>query len=76
MEGIMLKVSPFMEEARQEERIKLTRKHTLDVLEKRFPGSVPAAIVACINAESDLDKLSRWHDLAITATLEQFQAEM
>ena len=76
MEGIMLQVSPFMEEARQEERIRTRQKDVLQILETRFPGEVPAAVIKGIEAETDFDKLGRWHKLAITATLEKFQQEM
>ena len=76
LEGIMIKTVPFWDEVRDEARIKLTRKHTQDVLEMRFPNQVPAAVIERVNAETDLDKLDRWHKLAVTATLEAFQAGM
>jgi len=40
------------------------------------PGEVPAAGIKGLEAETDFDKLERWHKLAITATLEKFQQEM
>jgi hypothetical protein len=80
MEGINMKTSPLWDEAReegrQEERVKLTRKHTRGVLEARFPGQVPAAVIERINVETDFAKLERWHTLASTATLEKFQQGM
>lgn len=77
LEGLMNKTVPFMEEARQEERIKVRRQVMLEVLEARFPGAVPTAVVQRINTETDLDKLIRWGKLAGTArTPEAFQAEM
>jgi hypothetical protein len=72
----MLTVLPYMEEARNEERLKLTRKYTREILDERFPGQVPAAVVARIDAETDLGKLGRWHRLAATATLEAFERQM
>jgi hypothetical protein len=76
LEGIMIKVSPFAEEIRQEARIEMARKHTREALEMRFPNQVPAALIERVNAETNLDKLERWHKLAITATLEAFQQGM
>jgi hypothetical protein len=75
-EGIMIKTVPFWDEVRQEERIKLTRKHVRGVLEARFPGRVPPGVIERINAETDFDTLERWHVLASTATLEAFQQAM
>jgi hypothetical protein len=70
----MIKTSPLWDEVRHEERIGLTRKHVRDVLEARFPGAVPAVVVERIKTEDNLDKLDRWPKLAITASLEAFQA--
>jgi hypothetical protein len=75
-EDVMIKTVPFWDEVRQEERIKMGRKWVRDALEARFPGSVPAAVLQRINDEEGLDKLERWHKLAITASLEAFQQAM
>jgi hypothetical protein len=76
MEGIMLTVSPYMEEARNDERVKTRRQDTRDVLDARFPGQVPAAVAQRISAETDLGTLSRWLRLAATETLAEFQRQM
>jgi hypothetical protein len=75
-EGIMMKTAPLWDEARQEGRVETGRKWVRDALEARFPGLVPSSVVERINVETDLDKLGRWHKLAITATLEAFQQGM
>jgi hypothetical protein len=76
LEGIMLKTSPLMDEARMEGELKGRQQAMLEALETRFSDKVPPAVVARIKSEADLDKLRRWQKLAITATLEEFQAGM
>ena len=50
---------------------------TLNFLEARFPGQVPAAVIERIKAETNLAKLVMWGKLAGTAkTPEQFQGDM
>lgn len=72
-----MKTAPMWDEVRQEERVKMARKWVRDVLEARYPGTVPAAVVQRIGEEAAaLGTLERWHKLAITATLEAFQQGM
>jgi hypothetical protein len=76
LEGIMLKTSPLMEEARQEGRIETARKAVLKVLESRFPVQVPALVVQKIKAETILDVLDGWLGLVSTESLEKIQSEI
>jgi hypothetical protein len=76
MEGITIGVSPFQDEARQQGDLRTQRRNTVEVLETRFPGQVPTAVLERIYAETKLDTLMRWHRAAITLTLEAFQEQM
>lgn len=76
LEGIMLKVSPYMEEVREEGRVQTRRQDTIEALEIHFPGAVPAAVVERTNAETDLERLRKWHRLAVKADLAAIQADM
>jgi hypothetical protein len=72
LEGIMLKISPYMEEVRVEVR----QQNTLEALEIHFPGAVPAAVVERIKAETDRARLQKWFRLAVKADLAAIQADM
>lgn len=61
--------SPVFDEVRARTR----QQDTVEVLQTRFPGQVPPALVERIQAEKDLNALGRLHKLAITATLDDFQ---
>lgn len=80
LEGVVLKVSPYMEEVRNEgraeARVQTQRQNTLEVLEVHFPGAVPAAVVKRIEAETDLARLQKWFRLALKADLAAIQADM
>jgi hypothetical protein len=53
------------------------REDILDVLQVRFPGELPASILARIETRDDATILKRWHNLALTAaSLEQFEADL
>jgi hypothetical protein len=64
LEGWNVERSRVADEWRGEAR----RRDLLRVLEVRFPGGLPADLVASVSAQSDLDMLTRWFDQALTAT--------
>jgi hypothetical protein len=51
--------------AKREARIR--RKDILQVVELRFPGSVSSELTAAVERQNDLNELSRWHSVAVTA---------
>lgn len=54
---------------------KALRSKLVEALEVRFPGPFPAELLSTLQAENDIDRLSRWFRVALTsASLEQFQA--
>jgi hypothetical protein len=62
-------------EARAEAEIRTTRKDLLRLLELKFSAPLPADLVNTIQATTDLDKLTRWFDTAVTApSLDAFRA--
>jgi hypothetical protein len=56
---------------------KALRSKLVEALEVRFPGPFPTELLSTLQAENDIDRLSRWFRVALTsASLEQFQAEI
>jgi hypothetical protein len=76
LEGLVLKRSPYVESARDEARIEMRQKDTLEALEVHFPGAVPATVVQRIKAETNLERLGKWHRLAVKADLQAIQQDM
>jgi hypothetical protein len=64
------------EEARIKREIADQRWDTLDVLKTRFPGQLPESVVLKIYKTTNLDRLRHYHNLALTATLEQIREDM
>jgi len=61
-------------EARAEAEIRTTRKNLLRLLELKFSAPLPADLVSTFQATTDLDKLTRWFDAAVTApSLKEFR---
>ena len=62
-------------EGRAEERLETRRAHLLDVLQARFPVTVPDDLTTAIQAGADSEKLARWLKIASTAdSLDAFRA--
>jgi hypothetical protein len=74
---MVMNESISMREVRQETRIATRREATLELLNARFPGGLPAQLIERIESETDVAVLARWLVLAGTAvTLEAFMKEI
>ncbi len=66
LEGWNVEASPWLEEVRTEGRVQMARAAVQDVLEVRFPGAVPPAVIEAIRQETKLPLLQQSHRLAVT----------
>jgi hypothetical protein len=64
-------------EWQEQGRKKEQRRSLLQVLQRRFPGAVPADLAAAIAELDDSDELVRWLDEAVTApSLDAFRSSI
>jgi hypothetical protein len=61
-------VNEWIRQGRSEEKLELTRKHLLEVLEGRFPGEAPAEVIRLINEQDSVDLLTGWFRTAVRVT--------
>jgi hypothetical protein len=68
-------VNGWIEEARREARIQVTRRHLLLVSQGRFPGAIPTEVLDLIDKQEREDTLEEWYQAAVSApSAEQFLA--
>jgi hypothetical protein len=68
-------VLEWQAQARAEAQAETKRDDLIRALQVRFQSPLPADLTATLSEEKDLETLSRWFDLALTAaSLEAFQA--
>ena len=61
-------------EGRAEGKVQAKREDLLRALEVRFPGPMPAELVAALAAQTDLELLTAWFDAALrTDSLDAFR---
>ncbi|HKI33381.1 MAG TPA: hypothetical protein VKA46_16120 [Gemmataceae bacterium] len=66
-------VNRWMEEAARKERIATLRENLLELVQARFPASIPAEVIDLIGRQDSQDLLKEWFRAAISApSAEQF----
>ncbi|HKI33380.1 MAG TPA: hypothetical protein VKA46_16115 [Gemmataceae bacterium] len=66
-------VNRWIDEARQQERISLSRKRLLQLAQGRFPGAIPTEVVDLIGRQDSEEMLEDWFLAAVSApSAEQF----
>ena len=74
LKGWNMRESQVVLEWQREAEIERSHKLILRLLELRHRQAVPPDLVTTVNASHDLEELSRWFDLAVTAdSLEAFR---
>jgi hypothetical protein len=77
LEGWNMRESNVVAEWKAEGKAEARRSDLIDVLEQRFGAPIPADLVATIEAQSDIDVLSRWFKSALRIeTLDAFRSAL
>jgi hypothetical protein len=67
-------LNEWIEQASAERELRTLRKAVVDVLNRRFPGQVPADLVDTIKSQPSSDLLSEWLIEAAALSLDEFRA--